>query len=193
MGQELKCIVEHAGRKAEGKALLETDEVLFRGDFSLRIAFKAIQKTAAHDGKLVLTWAEGEATFHLGDKAPKWADKILHPPTRLDKLGIRAGTRYRVVGSADAEFSRELEESGAEKVRSNAEIVFLIADTKANLARLAAIREDVVWIVYPKGLKTITENDVRTTGLGAGLRDTKVARFSATHTALRFNRPVRRG
>jgi hypothetical protein len=43
-----------------------------------------------------------------------------------------------------------------------------------------------LWIVYPKGQQSITEADVRSAGLIAGLTDVKVASFSATHTALKF-------
>lgn len=43
-----------------------------------------------------------------------------------------------------------------------------------------------LWIVYPKGQTSITESDVRCTGLSAGLTDIKVASFSPTHTALKF-------
>ena len=34
--------------------------------------------------------------------------------------------------------------------------------------------------------KTITESDVRSSGVKAGLTDIKVASFSSTHTALKF-------
>ena len=53
-------------------------------------------------------------------------------------------------------------------------------------------RNGGVWAVYPKGRKDMTENDVRRAGLEAGLVDIKVARFSDTHTALKFVIPVAR-
>ena len=38
MGSEAVCSVRYAGKVSEGKALLETSEVIFRGgDFRLRI------------------------------------------------------------------------------------------------------------------------------------------------------------
>src|ERR1700735_5068440 len=40
MGQEIKCRVEFGKEKSEGKALLETAEVLFRGGFRLKIPFQ---------------------------------------------------------------------------------------------------------------------------------------------------------
>jgi hypothetical protein len=49
-----------------------------------------------------------------------------------------------------------------------------------------------LWIVYPKGQKDITENDVLAAGRKAGLKDVKVVGFSPTHTALKFVIPVAR-
>jgi hypothetical protein len=47
-----------------------------------------------------------------------------------------------------------------------------------------------LWIVYPKGQKQITENDVLASGRKAGLKDVKVVGFSANYTALKFVIPV---
>ncbi len=48
----------------------------------------------------------------------------------------------------------------------------------------------IKWIVYPKGVKSITEAEVMKAGKAAGLVDTKVASFSSTHTALKMVIPV---
>jgi len=47
-----------------------------------------------------------------------------------------------------------------------------------------------LWIVYPKGQKQITENDVLAAGRKCGLKDVKVVGFSTTHTALKFVIPL---
>ena len=47
----------------------------------------------------------------------------------------------------------------------------------------------MLWIVYPKGRKEITERQVLDAGRAAGLVDVKVVSFSASHTALKFVRP----
>ncbi len=47
-----------------------------------------------------------------------------------------------------------------------------------------------LWVVYPKGMKHITENDVLAAGRKCGLKDVKVVAFSVTHTALKFVIPV---
>jgi len=49
-----------------------------------------------------------------------------------------------------------------------------------------------LWVVYPKGQKSITETDVIGAGRKAGLKDVKVVGFSASHTALKFVIPLER-
>ena len=41
----------------------------------------------------------GPAELELGKVAEKWADRILHPPSRASKLGVKAGLSVRVVVS----------------------------------------------------------------------------------------------
>jgi hypothetical protein len=89
MGQEIKCRVDFAGESSEGKALLETSEIIFRGAFRLKIPFQAITALDASHGRLSVKYAGGQAVFHIGKAADKWADKIRNPPNRLDKLGVK--------------------------------------------------------------------------------------------------------
>lgn len=183
MGQESKCRLDFGGRSFGGKALLETSELIFRGETRLKIAFKDMSHVEARDGRLVVTFPAGEATFHLGSVALKWTEKILNPPTRLDKLGIKTGTRIRWIGTPDKEFQQEAKTIGALFVRSKPDLSFLAAETLADLRK---IDDPPVWIVYAKGVKQIKEIDVLNAGRAAGLIDIKVASFSATHTALKF-------
>ncbi len=52
MGNEAKCLVRFGKQQSEGKALLETSEILFRGDFRLKIPFSSIKSATAVDGEL---------------------------------------------------------------------------------------------------------------------------------------------
>ena len=188
MGQEIQCRVDFGRRSSLGKALLETSEVLFRGDFRLKIPFRDIQRMDVTAGKLEIQFAEGSAVFHLGAAAEKWAARIRNPPSRLDKLGVKPGTKVRLIGSRDDAFRRELSERGAVDTRSKPDLVFLAVKDKNELVELAYLGEAPVWVIYPKGIQAVTENEVLSAGRAAGLVDTKVCSFSATHTALRFNR-----
>ena len=199
MGNEVKCTVSWGTQKSVGKALLETSEILFRGDFRLRIPFSTIKSAKAVDGELRLQTAEGLAVFHLGTAAEKWRDKILHPKSRIEKLGVKPGATVSLLGGFDAEFLAELgaltESVSRGKIATDTECIFFAADSKEDLGALSKISKSMkgaaaLWIVYPKGQKHITENDVLAAGRKCGLKDVKVVGFSPTHTALKFVIPL---
>ena len=187
MGQELMCRVDFGKQSSEGKALLETSELLFRGDFRLKIPYQDIRKIAAKDGELRVLFADGSAVFHLGSAAKKWADRILHPPSRLDKLGVKEGMKVALMGRFDGDFRTELEKRGATVAKAGAELSFVGAERPADLEIVTSAIAPF-WVIYPKGVKTITEAQVRAAGRAAGLVDVKTASFSASHTGLKFTR-----
>jgi hypothetical protein len=199
VGNEVKCTVSSGEQKSEGRALLETSEILFRGDFRLKIPFSTIKSAKAVDGELRLQTAEGLAVFHLGAAAKKWCEKILHPKSRIEKLGVKADAKVSLVGGFDAGFLTEigkLTKSVIEgKVAPDSEWIFFSADSQEDLGALSKISKSMkgaaaLWIVYPKGQKRITENDVLAAGRKTGLKDVKVVGFSSTHTALKFVIPL---
>ena len=199
MGQELACKMRYEGRTLAGKAYLETDFLLFRGDVRLRVAFRDLKRVEASGGTLRLAFGESEAALELGAAAAKWADKILHPPSRTDKLGVKAGSSAALVGSFADDFTAELRARGATMVegRGTADLVFLAAEKARDLERIGKLKgrlleRGALWVVYPKGVPEIREIEVIEAGRAAGLKDTKVASFSATHTALRFSMPAAR-
>jgi hypothetical protein len=202
MGLQANCRATYAGQTSEGKALLETDYVLFRGDFRLHIPFRDMNSVDVLGSELKIAFqgaAAGIASFELGaGMAEKWARKILNPPSRLDKLGVKPGMRISVLGISDATFGAELAARNADvssKTRKDSAIVFYAAEKETDLERIdklaASLTPDgALWVVYPKGIKAITENQVLAAGRRAGLVDVKVAAFSPTHTALKMVIPV---
>ena len=199
MGNELKCTARHGKQESEGKALLETSEILFRGDFRLKIPFSTIKSAKAVDGELRLQTADGLAIFYLGAAAEKWRDKILHPKSRIEKLGVKPGAKVSLLGNFDASFLDELSKltksASKGKVAPESDCIFFAADSKEDLGSVPKISKSMqgaaaLWIVYPKGQKQITENDVLAAGRKTGLKDVKVVGFSATHTALKFVIPL---
>lgn len=186
MGQECNCKVDFGGRTFEGKARLETSELIFRGETRLNIPFKEMTGIESSDGRLLIAFPQGKAAFHLGDRAAKWAHKILNPPSRLDKLGVKKGTRLHWIGAPDAGFRREAEDGGAAFVRSNPDITLVCASNARELAEIERLPPGPIWVVYPKGKTELREIDVLNAGRAAGLVDIKVASFSVTHTALKF-------
>jgi hypothetical protein len=199
MGNEASCKVQFGKQQSEGRALLETSEIFFRGEFRLKIPFSTIKSAKAVDGELRLQTAEGLAVFHLGATAEKWCDKILHPKSRIEKLGVKPKAGVSLLGDFDAEFLDELgkltKSVSKGKVTADSEWIFFAADSKGDLGDLPKISKSMkgaaaLWIVYPKGQKDITENDVLRVGRKVGLKDVKVVGFSPTHTALKFVVPL---
>jgi hypothetical protein len=194
MGQELACTLRYRNRALVGKAYLETAYVLFRGEERLKIPFDELTGVHAAGGVLKLEFAEGPALFDLGAAAEKWARKILHPPTRLEKLGVKPGLAIAVEGELEPEFLHEIGDVVA--ARAKADLVFFAVEKSAGLARIAKLKARLnprggLWVVYPKGVAAIREIEVIEAGRAAGLKDIKVASFSSTHTALRFALPAK--
>ena len=99
---------------------------------------------------------------------------------------MKLGTKARLIGRHDDDFRRELAGRGAVLSAKKPDLVFLSVKEKDQLVELAYLLDTPVWIIYPKGVKTITEGDVIAAGRAAGFIDVKVCGFSATHTALKF-------
>jgi hypothetical protein len=199
MGNEAICAVKFGKQRSEGKALLETSELIFRGDFRLRIPFAAMKSVEAAKGELRVQGPDGLAIFDLGENAAKWRDKILHPKSRIQKLGVKRDARVSVLGNFDEDFLRELSELtdnvDTAVIADDAEWIFFAAPTKKELARVPKHAKKMkgtvaLWVVYPKGQKEIRETDVIAAGRDAGLKDVKVVGFSPTHTALKFVIPL---
>jgi hypothetical protein len=186
MGQELQCRVDFGQQSSTGKALLESAEIVFRGAFRLKIPWPSITGLEVSSGKLIVQYPGGPAVFHLGKAAEKWAERIRNPPSRLDKLGVKPGTKVHLIGRHDADFRQELAARGAVFSKSMPDLLFLAVKTKDELVELAYLTTAPVWIVYPKGIKKVTENDVIAAGRAAGFVEVKVCAFSTTHTALKF-------
>jgi hypothetical protein len=199
MGKEANCVGRFGKQKSVGKALLETNELIFRGDFRLKIAFSSLKSANAVNGELRLEMPEGPAVFELGEQAAKWCDKILHPKSRLEKLGVKTEAQVALLGEFDPEFVAELAAVTKNLAKgtpgAKSDWIFLTAKTRADLAQVSKLAKSMpaaaaLWIVYPKGQKELTENDVLSAGRKAGLKDVKVVGFSATHTGLKFVVPL---
>ena len=99
MGLELTCKVTLNKKTTESKVMLEGDHLQLRGGLKLKIAFADLRKVETRGGVLHLDFDGGPAAFALGEPtADKWAMRITNPPTRLDKLGVKAGTKVHLVG-----------------------------------------------------------------------------------------------
>lgn len=195
MGYDARCRLRVGEGTIEGKAVLEQHELIFRGTTRLAIPLKEITSAVASGGSLTVRFGRRTATFELGPAASKWADRITNPPSRLDKLGVKAGLTVVVTGMLHADLIPEITSRGARVVRkvpsAGADLVFYGADRREALTRVSGLKAGLkpngaLWIVRPKGSPAISESDVMTSGRNAGLVDVKVVSFSETHTAEKF-------
>jgi hypothetical protein len=194
MGREARCVVRHAGQEADAKALLETDELIVRAPFRLKVPRTEIASAGADGEVLTVTYAGGRIELELGEReAAKWAQDIANPKTLADKLGVKPDQRVRLVGTRD----RELVGAGREVTSGRADIVFLVLDSPADLALIGRLQDAIspdgaIWVIRPKGRDDLTEGMVIGAGRDARLHDVKIARVSATRTAMKFVIPVER-
>ena len=92
MGRELLCTARSGGKTASGKALLETSEIIFRGDFRLKIPLASLKSVVARDGELQLKWPDGSAVLELGEQAEKWVAQNPSSQEHSREAGHQAGT-----------------------------------------------------------------------------------------------------
>lgn len=198
MGNEAKCLVSLDGESAEARALLETDELIVRAPFRVKVPFREMKSVDADDERLRIRWDSHELSLTIGLEARKWAEKIRNPKTLAQKLGIKPGQKISIAGKLEKTFVDELKRHGATvsaKLHADSDIIFATIQSRGELDRLVGIKDwltadGAVWVVRPKGTGAITDRDVMAAAKSAGLVDVKVARFSETHTAEKFVIPV---
>jgi hypothetical protein len=199
MGAEARCQLEVDGTSHEGKALLETDELLFRGDargaqrgFRLKIPFASIRDVSERDGALRVTFMGGDVIFRLGNQAEKWALRLRSPKSLVDKLDVKAEHSVSIVAIDDDDFLATLRARAARvsvgRIAPHSDIIFVGAENVAALSRLskaatAMARDGAIWVVHPKGPDGLRDTEIFVEAKRLGLTYTKVARFSPTHTA----------
>src|SRR5262245_38996013 len=151
MGREATCTARMGRDSGEGKALLETDEVRFRGDFRARVPLREISRVEAKRGVLTLAWPGGTLSLELGEAAEKWAEAIRSPKSVVEKLGIKPGLKIAVLGGFDAGFHRDVARALGAKPLARAtggcDLVFLMLARPGDEARL----ESLVAAIAPAG------------------------------------------
>jgi hypothetical protein len=192
MGKEAQAQLSWPdGRTAEGRLQYEPPKLVFRGPPRLAFAADQLAGVTAEGRELVL--ASGER-FRLPTPAQSWADAILRPKGRLEKLGVKPGMRVGVIHLDDPEFAAELATVVTPAQSALLDILFYGADSPEDLALIASqaarlAEGGALWVASLKGkAATLKDTDVMAAAKANGLVDNKVCAFSPTRTALRFVR-----
>lgn len=193
MGKEAQvdALWPDGGRDA-GRLQYEPPRLIFRGAERRVFEGAGLAGVRAEDRDLVL--ADG-ARFTLPGKAAGWAEAILNPKGRLDKLGVKAGQRVFVLNLDDAVFLEELSTRAAPIADAgDLDLLFYGADSAAELARVEDLiamlgPRGAIWIVSLKGKAAgLKDVEVMAAAKAVGLVDSKVCAFSEARPALKFTR-----
>ena len=199
MGYDAEGTLTFEGHRYRGTARLEHKDLTFRGDTRLTIPLSDIVEVHARAGTLFLAFGERRAVLTIGSEAEKWARRIAHPPTRVEKLGVKNGMRVAVLRVPDAALRQEIESRGAllSGARSkDLDLIFFGVRTSSDLLRLGALRSRLkpsgaIWVIRGKGKgSAISEAASMAAGKRAGLVDVKVVSFSETQSAEKYVIPV---
>jgi len=200
MGLEAECTVRIGRKTSPGKALLEGDTLIIRGDSRLEIPFERMRNVAVEGAELVVRTDDHEVRLELGaGAADLWMRLIKEPKGLFEKLEVCLQSRVAVVDVGDPLFITSLRERTASvvegRVPEGAPVIFFGVETREALRKIALLRARMVstgtlWLIRPKGSKAISEADVSEALRNAGLVDTKVVAFSKTHTAHKCVIPV---
>lgn len=193
MGREALCHCRWGGQSAEVKALLETHELILRGELKKKVPIADLKDVQTDSEDLVFKVGRESVALTLGQKeAASWEKKIKTPPPSLkDKLGLKDDAKALVIGPVkDPVLVAALK--GA-TTKSPAKAAMALASIESEKDLLQAIKacpkEAPIWIVYRKG-KTAVFGDgpVRTVMRAKGFVDTKISAVSDAFSATRYSR-----
>src|SRR5689334_22606369 len=108
MGREAICHAKFGRQSGEGKVLLETDDLLFRGEFRVTVPLKDISAANVRNGVLTVEWPDGRLALTLGRSADTWAQAITSPKTVVEKLGVKPGMKVVLVGRFETSFRTDV-------------------------------------------------------------------------------------
>jgi len=194
MGREALIHAEVGMQTGEVKALLESHELILRGEIRRHFPRSVINNVEVDGALLRFTSGEETVRLYLGDKvAEAWAKAIASPPPSLRaKLGLQKGARAFLIGACDdAALAEALDGVSTGNVAEAAMIIARIdgpddlASARATQAKYAHLP---VWMIYPK-VKDVSYGDgaIRAALRESGFRDTKSCSVSDRLTATRYN------
>lgn len=183
------------GAHAEVKALLETHELILRGDLKKKVPIAELTNVRAAGDELTFKVGREAVRLNLGEKdAASWATKIKAPPRSLkDKLGLTEGAKAFVVGAVKDAALKEALKGAATKTAAKAAMAVAVVENAEDLAQAIRLcpKDMPIWIVHRKG-KTARfgETPVRAAMRAKGFTDTKLSAVSEAFSAARYSRKV---
>ena len=195
MGREALCHGELGRDAGEVRAHLESHELRLRGDIKATLGIAELSAIRVQGDALQAQTPRGPLRLQLGAiEARKWLDRMTHPPTLAQKLGITPGTAVHVVGSPP-EVSEVLTQAGA-RIGSlaDATLVFVLIASDHDLQTLLRLVPTLppgaqLWMLRPKGKAAAVKEAAIMGALRAqGLAPSKTSAWSQEYAADRYGR-----
>jgi hypothetical protein len=200
VGYEIKCRVRvDDGRGSIREAdsatvLLETDELIVRGDARVKVPRASITSVASRGGVVTVKSPTATVSLTLGDDAAlKWRKKLEEAPKQLiDKLDVRSDARVWLWHVDDERLIAQVRARAADvstgRSASARDVVFVQVNSDADLPRIdrtakAIVDDGAIWVVHPKGKAGVSDATIFARAKALGLIYTKVARISETLSA----------
>ena len=205
MGYETKCRVQvddgsGKPRSADATVLLETDELVVRGEARIKVPRREIKEVARRGGVVTIKAPSATVKLTLGEPAAtKWEQKLKEAPKRLiDKLDVKPNARVWLLDIAEPVLEAQIEERtpnvSRERSARDCDVVFVGVETDAHLPRIeralkAMVDDGAIWVIHPKGRDGVADTSIFEKAKTLDLAYTKVAKVSDTHTAEKLVRP----
>lgn len=196
MGLETTTTATQGRKRYEGKLYLDSKSLTFRSKaFRWEAILGSTVNAESSNGRLIVQSGDDVVRFEVGAAAPKWVDKINHPPTRVTKLGIKPDHRFWVSKGFSKSFVDELKATGAShtRKRETCDIAFWKVTHRIELQEFDEIADSLapgvnLWIVWTKGSEAINQNEVMKEAKSRGFGPSKTAAFDDQHSSMRYAR-----
>lgn len=195
MGKEASCLCQYSRQTYQVKVVLESTELIFRGELKKRIARTSISSVTTSDKNLSFQ-ADGEIiSLTLGEvEAARWQRALQTPPPSLaQKLGITLNTCVQIYGEIDDGNLHDALQIAARTSKQAGDLFLARVNDLPDLQEITNLLPRLskegtpIWIVYPKGSgQPLSESHIRSTLRAQGFIDNKVASISSKLTGLRF-------
>jgi hypothetical protein len=196
LGLESKATAKTGTKRVLGRLHLDSKQLEFSSPgFKWRTTLGADVKAEARKNWLVVGQGRDKIEFDVGKDAARWVEKILNPPDRPKKLGLKTGMKAWVGAGFDSAFKAELKGSGVSTLRDpgKCEIAFCKISHRDELKQIDLLLRKIpdgvnIWLVWPKGVDEIRQADVMHTTAKENFGPSKSAAFDDRFSSMRFAR-----
>ena len=192
MGREANCTATWQGETAHVKVLLESTEIILRGEIRGRIPRAEIVGVVVSEDHLVVDVSGELLTLALGRAdVAKWAAALLKsPPTLAEKLGLSAEKRAFVLGDVDDEALTTALTGTTTIAMADADVIVAVLRSEIDLTAAFETARSLnrpIWMVSEKGKAArVSDGAIRSFLRAQNFIDTKTSAVSDRWTATRY-------